>query len=347
MGEEFGLLADALGKLPNGFARTKSGIELEILKRMFNETEAKLASTLTRDYETIQTISERNQMKPQKTEEMLKEMSKKGMVWTTTEKNETCYRLAPFVVGVYESHLGSMDHSFAHMVEDYFQEGGFEAIMQPLPSIHRVVPAQSAVKTEWVLPYDDVKKLLMESKVFRVNDCICRTQQEYIGRKCDFPIHNCMTFSKHEREPRPGDVSKEEALALLDETEKIGLVHTVSNVVEGVNYICNCCGCCCGILRSVTEFGYENSVAAANYYSVIDDDVCIGCGVCEKRCQVKAISMVDGKPVIDLSNCIGCGLCVTGCPVNAAKLLLKPEDERIEPPRDFIVWEEKRIENRK
>ena len=340
-------LADALARLPNGFTRTQSGLELEILKRIFTEEEARLASTLTIEYERPTEIAKRNQMMPDTVEELLKSMSRKGMLWTSMEDNETLYRLAPFVVGIYEAQLHSMDHNFAHLVEDYFQEGGLEAIMKPLPSIHRVVPAQSAVKTEWILPYDDVKKILLESKTFRVNDCICRKQQEYVGRSCDFPIHTCMTFSTHERAPRPGDVSKEEALALLDKVEKIGLVHTVSNVVEGVNYICNCCGCCCGILRGLTEFGYENSIAVANYYAVVDSETCIGCGICETRCQVSAMSLVDGMASVDLAKCIGCGLCVTGCSVEAASLVLKPVDERIDPPENFGVWEKKRLENRR
>jgi formate hydrogenlyase subunit 6/NADH:ubiquinone oxidoreductase subunit I len=116
--------------------------------------------------------------------------------------------------------------------------------------------------------------------------------------------------------------------------------------MEGVNYICNCCGCCCAILRGLTEFGYENSVAVANYYAEVDTDTCIGCGICETRCQVSAITMVDGKAVIELGKCIGCGLCVTGCPVEAAKLSLKPEKEQVDPPTNFGDWEKKRLENR-
>lgn len=347
MSDVFSRLADALGRLPNGFSRIQSGVELEILKRIYTESEAKLASTLTKDYEAIQEIAERNNLTYEAAEEQLQTMVKKSMVWTTTKDTQSHYRLAPFIVGIYEAQRRSTDHSFAHLVEDYFQEGGLESIMQPLPSIHRVVPAQSAVKSEWILPYDDVKSMLMESKVFRASDCICRTQQDFVGRKCDFPLHNCMTFSKYDRPARPGDITKEEALALLDETEKIGLVHTVSNVIEGVNYICNCCGCCCAILRGLTEFGYENSVAVANYYAEVDTDTCIGCGICETRCQVSAITMVDGKAVIELGKCIGCGLCVTGCPVEAAKLSLKPEEKRVDPPTNFGDWEKKRLENRK
>jgi hypothetical protein len=39
-------LANALDQLPNGFPRTESGVELEILKRIFTSEEAKIASKL-------------------------------------------------------------------------------------------------------------------------------------------------------------------------------------------------------------------------------------------------------------------------------------------------------------
>jgi H+/Na+-translocating ferredoxin:NAD+ oxidoreductase subunit B len=345
MDEYYSNLAEALARLPNGFTRTQSGVELEILKRIFTESEAKLASKLTRDYQTIDEIATQNNLEYEAADEQLKSMVNKGMVMTQNINNVASYRLRPFIFGIYEFSLHLVDHSFAHLIEDYFEEGGLTEIMKPLPHVHRVIPAQSAVKSEWILPYDDVKQLLESGKVFHVRDCICRTQQEFVGRKCDFPIHTCLTFFNYERPPRPGDISKQEALDLLDEMEKIGLVHTVSNLIEGHFYVCNCCGCCCGILRGLNEFGLEGSIAAANYYAEINNETCIGCGLCEKRCQVYAISMIDNKAVVDLDKCIGCGLCATGCPVGAATLSLKPEEERIDPPKNFGVWEEKRLEN--
>jgi len=346
MDENYSKLADALGRLPNGFTRTESGIELEILKRIFTEQEAELASNLGRDYQTIDEIASQNNLELEAANTLLNSMVEKGMVIPQNINNVASYRLRPFIFGIYEFSLHLVDHSFAHLIEDYFEEGGLTEIMKPLPHIHRVIPAQSAVKSEWILPYDDVKKLLESAKVFHLRDCICRTQQEHVGRKCDFPIHTCLVFFNYERPPRPGDISKQEALDLLDEMEEIGLVHTVSNLIEGHFYVCNCCGCCCGILRGLNEFGLEGSIAAANYYAEIDHETCIGCGICENRCQVNAISMIDNKAVVDLEKCIGCGLCATGCPVEAASLKLKPEEERIEPPLNFVDWEEKRIKNR-
>jgi ferredoxin len=245
-----------------------------------------------------------------------------------------------------------MDHELAHLVEKYLADGGLAGIMRPQPAIHRVVPAQKAIKSEWVLPYDDVRAILLAAKTFRVRECICRVQQNQIGRRCDFPSETCINFSSSEAPSGSEDagpdwrISKEEALALLDRTEEIGLVHTVSNVKKGIGYVCNCCGCCCGILRGITDFGIENSVAHANYFAVIDPAECLGCGTCSQRCQVHAISDSDGVATVDRSKCIGCGLCVTGCPNGVAKLERKPSSEIKEPPPDYETWEQERLRNR-
>ena len=135
-------------------------------------------------------------------------------------------------------------------------------------------------------------------------------------------------------------------LAILDLTEEVGLVLTVSNIMEGLDYVCNCCGCCCGILRGVTEHGVAESVAHANYYAVIDPDECMGCLTCMDRCHVGAISLQDEYAVVDREKCIGCGLCVTGCLDHVAKLVRKPDDEIVHPPGDFSAWEDERLHNR-
>lgn len=339
-------LAEALNNLPNGFPRTPSNVEIRILRKIFSLEEASLASQLTGSMSSAEAIANRIGLPPEEAEARLTKMVKRGLLWSRKEGRNSLFRLAPFVVGIYEAQLESMDHELAHLVEKYLANGGAVGIMKPQPALHRVVPAQKAVKSELILPYDDVKAILVQSKTFHLRDCICRVQQDHIGRKCDFPLRTCLSFSSFDRPPHPLDISKEEALDFLDKAEEMGLVHTVSNVMKGLGYVCNCCGCCCGILRGINEWGIENSVASANYYAIIDPDECIGCGICRKRCQVHAISEQDGISAVDVKKCIGCGLCATGCPNKAAKLVRKPDKEVVSPPVDFAAWEHERLRNR-
>ena len=274
-------------------------------------------------------------------------MLKRGLVEFQKKDGRACFRLAPFIVGIFEEHLYEMDHEFAHLFEEYMSDGGARGIMQPSPALHRVVPARGAVKTEYILPYDDVKAMLDNAISFRVRDCVCRKQQELHGdRQCDFPMEMCLTFTNYQRPATENTVTKEQALHLLDEAEELGLVHTVSNVVKGVYYVCNCCGCCCGILRGITDWGIKESVAYANYYATIDRETCTSCGVCAERCQVRAVIEQDGKMVIQQDACIGCGLCVTGCEFEAVQLLKRPDAQMHHPPEDFAAWERMRLKNR-
>jgi Na+-translocating ferredoxin:NAD+ oxidoreductase subunit B len=347
IGDWYEHLADALNKLPNSFPRTKSNIEITLLKKIFLPEEANLAGQLTIALEPVDAIAKRIGLSSEETANRLKNMLERGFVWG--DATQGVYRLAPFIVGIYESQLPRMDHELAHLVEEYFHQGGAE-IMRPQPTIHRVIPAQSAVKSEWILPYDKLRELLMSCNTFRVNNCICRTQQDLEGtRRCTFPLNVELIFYRGKESTDPPVkpfISRDEALAILDKTEKIGLVHTTRNVAQGIFYICNCCGCCCGILRGINDFGIEKSVAAANYYSVIDPDKCTGCGTCVKRCQMHALALENEISVVNRSKCIGCGLCVTGCKANVARLEIKPENERLEPPEDYSIWEHDRLANR-
>jgi electron transport complex protein RnfB len=339
-------LAEALDDLPNGFPRTPSNVEIAILKRIFSLEEAALASQLHRDVEPIGEIAERVGRSVEEVGARLMGMNERGLVWYDERDGKPCYRLAPFVVGIYEAQLNNMDHEFAHLVERYFTDGGAVGIMGPQPALHRVIPAQRAVKAEQILPYDDVRAILLTAKAFRLNDCICRAHQEKLGRRCSFPLKMCFSFSQADLPPSEDAITQEEALSVLEKAEEIGLVHTVNNVAKGMGYVCNCCGCCCGILRGINDWGIGNSVAHANYYAVIDQDECLGCGTCVGRCQVHAVSEREGIAFVDKERCIGCGLCVTGCPHDVARLQRKPDAEVVDPPADFATWELKRLRNR-
>ena len=49
--------------------------------------------------------------------------------------------------------------------------------------------------------------------------------------------------------------------------------------------------------------------------AVIDQNVCVACGVCMKACPRDAISIYRGcYAVVEKDKCVGCGLCSKHCP---------------------------------
>jgi heterodisulfide reductase subunit A-like polyferredoxin len=123
------------------------------------------------------------------------------------------------------------------------------------------------------------------------------------------------------------------------------LVHTTGNY-QSNNYICNCCTCSCGVLRSVAEFNNIAGIAKSDFLAIVDENLCTGCGDCLERCQFNAMN-VDG-PVceVDPEFCVGCGLCVPVCPENALVLQRRSEGEVKMPPKTLKEWGEIRQRNR-
>ena len=62
---------------------------------------------------------------------------------------------------------------------------------------------------------------------------------------------------------------------------------------------------------------------------VIDEDKCIGCGICVEYCNVDAIQINEDKhvvEVVDLEVCIECHSCQQMCPEKAIKVYPQIDD---------------------
>ena len=163
-----------------------------------------------------------------------------------------------------------------------------------------------------------------------------------MDRRCEKPLEVCMGIAPVPGvfdNPRVGRaITKEHAYEVLRQSEEAGLVHLTWNVESGHFFICNCCGCCCGVLRSTDEFGISD-VTNSHYRAEIDPDECTLCGICaDERCQVGAIDEKDESYEISAEKCIGCGLCITTCPEEAIQMKRRPESEIVHPPADEAQW---------
>lgn len=343
-------LAARLDALPNGFPPTESGVELRLLRKIFEPDEARLASVMRLDFEPPAVIAGRVGYPEEEVYRVLKGMARNGLIRIRRGEESLLFGLMPFVVGIYEEQLPRMDEELALLFEEYYQEsrGG---ITRSAPSVHRVIPVEEALDFELeIFPYERASQLIENAKSWAVRDCICRVQQRLIGRGCDHPVENCLVFAPvegvfdHSEVDRA--ITKGEALHILKESEQAGMVHTTGNYQGPHNYICNCCTCSCGILRGVAEFGIATAVARSDFLAVVREEDCLGCEDCFDGCQFGAISFEDGLCVIEELKCVGCGLCATLCPENALVLKRRDTREREVPPETIKEWGEERARAR-
>ena len=157
-------LADALDTLPNGFPRTESGSDIKLLKYMYTEQEAELACQLTKEAESVKEIAERLNKLPKEVQAGLLHLAKGGKAWMDMSSGRQKFRLAAFIVGSYEAHVEHMNEEMAELFETYLNDGGVKSIMKWQPSVHRVIPTADHAELEWILPYDNVIKILDEAK---------------------------------------------------------------------------------------------------------------------------------------------------------------------------------------
>jgi electron transport complex protein RnfB len=348
-------LAQRLDTIPNGFPTTESGLELELLARIFTPEEAALASVMRLTAEPAADIGARAGVDAKTAYRMLKSMARNGQILFKKGKGELLFGLMPFIFGIAEFQFLRLDEEFATLFERYWQETHGGSVLRETPSIHRVIPVEEAIPFDLeIFPYESATEIIENAKSWGVRECMCHIQQTLVGKGCDRPVENCLAFAPvegvfdHSKEMRA--ITKEEALRILREAAEAGLVHTSGNYRHdnffGFSYICNCCTCCCGILRGVAEFGIPTAISHSGFRATVDHQLCIGCGDCVERCQFGALSVPNDICEVDIVRCVGCGVCVIGCPADALSLERRPESEVTPPPADNEEWWAQRAETR-
>ncbi len=341
-------LAKILDTLPNGFPATDSGVEIKLLKKIFRPEDIELFCDLRLSFETPQQIADRAGRPVEGLAEHLTEMRERGQIMGVDIGGVKLFKMVPWAFGIYEFQRPHMDRELAEMCEEFGMVYG-KQFFSNKPQLMQVVPVEKEIpNAQQALPYEQVSNIIENSQSFAVFDCICKKEKKLLDDGCDKPLEVCMGYapipSVFDDSDRYRAISKEEAYAVLNKAEEAGLVHLTWNVERGHFFICNCCGCCCGVLRSINELGIDaGNVINSYYYAQIDADVCAACGTCkDERCQVNAIEEGDAAYRVIREKCIGCGLCVTTCPTEAMTLVRKQPQEIVAPPKDEMAWFEER-----
>ncbi|MBU2490656.1 MAG: 4Fe-4S binding protein [Proteobacteria bacterium] len=350
--EVYEKVAQVLDTMPNGFPHTETGTEIRLLKKIFEPDEADLFCDLRLKFETPEQIAQRTGRSLDGLAGKLETMWKKGQVFGIDFGTVKVFKLMPWAFGIYEFQLNRMDREFAELCEEYNPVFGLQFFSMK-PTLMQVVPVEKDLPVaQEALPYETVSHIIETGQSFSLGECICKKERHLLDKGCDKPLEVCMGIA-----PAPGvfddyhwgrAITREEAYEVLNKAEEAGLVHLSGNYRNGQFFICNCCGCCCGVLQGLNQMDMPLShVVNSHYFAQIDPEACVACGLCaEERCQVRAVREGEDAYEVIRERCIGCGLCVSTCPSEAISLVKKDDADWDVPPESEDAWFEIRAKNR-
>jgi len=335
-----------LDKQPIGFPASKSGAELRILKRIFTLDQARLATYLSYRLSTAEQIHEgagASGLSRTEVETMLDDMAAAGAIARVDREGQKYFHLQPLVVGMYENQLGKLDAELLADIATYTNDRSFglSFLSTEVPQM-RTIPVEKSLSVDHaVTSYDALAKVINDSEgPFGVGQCICRKAAEIKGKPCEMTsrLETCMAVGDMAKVfIQTGDfreVSQKEALDIARLNQADGLVLQPSNT-QKIEFVCACCGCCCGMLAVLKSLPKPLDFWATNYYATVDAEVCDGCATCVERCQMEAVIVGNGSEAahVNLDRCIGCGNCVTTCSTGAMSLVKKSQE--VVPPLDL------------
>jgi len=328
-------LSERYNRFPQG--AVASDLLFEILKILFSEREAGLVSLLpikpfsARKAAGIWKISE-----PEATV-ILNDLADRGILLDGCENDEVLYSMPPPMAGFFEfslmryrndidqKSLSELYYQYMNVEEDFIKDLFFSGETQ----LGRVYVDEEVLTNEnalHVLDYERASEVIRTASSIGIGVCYCRHKMQHVGKNCNAPMDICMTFNgSADSLTRHGiarKVDAAEGIDLLQMARDNNLVQFGENVQERVNFICNCCGCCCEALIASRKFGFDNPVHTTNFIPFIVEENCNGCGKCVSLCPVEAMTLVSSNDPVKPNRkkakllaeiCLGCGICLKGC----------------------------------
>ncbi len=346
-------LVDRLNRFPQG--APASDLLHGILEMLFSEREAGLVALLPiKPFTATQAAAvwKLNESEARRTLEQL--AGRAILLDIENPDGELLYVLPPPMAGFFEFSLmrvrGDVDQEvlselfweYITVEEDFikrlFTDG--ETQLGRTFVQEAVLPTDNTLQ---VLDYERASEVIESATHRGVGMCYCRHKAQHLNRACDAPMDICMTFNNTAasliRHGFAREIDTAEGLDLLQQAQDENLVQFGENVQQRVNFICNCCGCCCEAMIAQRRFAVLNPVHTTNYLPAVDQDLCNGCTKCVQVCPVEAMSMVSAndphhpklrQAKLDDQVCLGCGVCVRNCSLEAIRLV--PRSERVITP---------------
>lgn len=285
---------------------------------------------------------------------VLETLASRALLVDIRRGGRSIYALPPPMAGFFEFSLmhtrGDIDqkalselfHQYVTVEEDFIK-ALFTGGQTQMGRVFVQEPVLSNECAAHVLDYERATEVIKTASHIGVGLCYCRHKMEHLGKACAAPLDICMTFNgSAESLTRHGHaraVEAAECLDLLDQAYAQGLVQFGENVQRRVNFICNCCGCCCEAMLAAKRFAHLHPVHTSNYQPAVATELCNGCGNCVGACPVQAMSLVaannPARPRakaarLDADVCLGCGVCARACSRKA--IAMQPRGERVVTP---------------
>jgi len=328
-------LVERLNTFPQG--APPSELLNKILKILFSEKEAQLVSLLPIKPFNAEKAAKIWKMDLLSAQKVLDELAGRAILVDVEENGKSIYTLPPPMAGFFEfsmmrirddidqTALAELFYQYLNVEEDFIKELFTKGETQlGRTFIHE--PVLSNENAIHVLDYERASNVVETASHLAVGTCYCRHKMAHLGKACDAPQEICMTFNSSAesliKHGHAREIDKIEAQDLLQIAYNNNLVQFGENVQDEVNFICNCCGCCCEAMIAARKFAYLNPVQTTNFLPVIDNEKCNGCGKCVNVCPVEAMILVSANnpnypklklAKLDEERCLGCGICVRNC----------------------------------
>lgn len=314
---------------------------IDILQEAYSPFEAEVALALPTRVIPMQPVSvdkimEGIEVPPNKLRDTLETMVEKGLLFKgKTNEGETGYALLQVGYGFPQTFFWKGEDTpwakkMAGMVAKYFNRRVLREAYGYKTKPYRYIPVNKSIEVskQGVYPHHTMDKVIDQADVIAVAHCPCRIGYQFYKDDCHHPTEVCLKFNEQARfvieMGLAKEVTKEEALKIIEKTEEAGLVHFVDNASGDIQHNCNCCGCACWNVGNIRRRKFPRDAIMATYFlRKTDAERCTGCGACEEICPVQAVTMEDDGPVVDLEWCIGCGVCATVCPQDAVRMEMK------------------------